>query len=141
MLESPLRLDLTSTQLLPEYAPKGPGFWKFNNTLLEDEEYVTLIRELIPQIREKYYSILDKRLLWELMKLEIRGETIKFAKRKSKIYSQREIEISNQLDQLDSIICNSDNLQNIDSVLNEYEALKTELQSIYNRKGKAAIIR
>ena len=64
------------------------------------------------------------------MKLEIRGETIKFAKRKSKIYSQREIEISNQLDQLDSIICNSDNLQNIDSVLNEYEALKTELQSI-----------
>ena len=30
-------------------------------------------------------------------------------------------------------------VQNIDKVLNEYDALKTEIHSIYEHKGKAAI--
>jgi len=28
---------------LPEETPRGPGFWKFNNTLLEDNEYIEKI--------------------------------------------------------------------------------------------------
>jgi len=61
---------------LPVTTPRGPGFWKFNNTLLDDEVYVTHIRELIPQIREKYTFVQDKQLFWELMKMEIREKSI-----------------------------------------------------------------
>lgn len=60
---------------LPVTTPSGPGFWKFYNTLLDDEVYVTHIRELIPQIREKYSFVQDKQLFWELMKMEIREKS------------------------------------------------------------------
>lgn len=60
---------------LPVRTPRGPGFWKFYNTLLDDEVYVTHIRELIPQIREKYSFVQDKQLFWELMKMEIREKS------------------------------------------------------------------
>jgi len=33
---------------LPMTIPRGPGFWKFNNTLLDDEVYIAHIHELIP---------------------------------------------------------------------------------------------
>ena len=124
---------------LPMMIPRGPGFWKFNNTLLNDEVYVAHIRELVPQIHDKYSFVQDKQLFWELLKMEIRENSISFAKQKSRALSKRETEISQRLDHLDNLICNSNNLLNIDNTLNEYEALKTELHSIYDRKGKAAM--
>ena len=39
---------------LPVKVPRGSGFWKFNNALLDDEVYVAHIRKLVPQIRDKY---------------------------------------------------------------------------------------
>lgn len=126
---------------LPVAIPRGPGFWKFNNTLLDDEVYIAHIRKLIPQIREKYSFVQVKQLFWELMKMEIREKSISFAKQKSRALFERETEISRRLDHLDNLICNSNNLLNINTTLNEYEALKTELHSIYDRKGKAAMFR
>ena len=109
--------------------------------MLDDEDYTAQICELIPRIREKYSFVQDKQLFWELMKMEIREKSISFAKRKSRELSKRETEISRRLEHLDSIICNSNNLLNINSTLNEYEALKTEFHSVYDRKGKAAMFR
>ena len=126
---------------LPMTIPRGPGFWKFNNTLLNDEVYVAHIRELVLQIRDKYSFVQDEQLFCELMKMEIRENSISFAKQKSRALSKRETEISLRLDHLDNLICNSNNLLNIDNTLNEYEALKTERHSIYDRKGKAAMLR
>ena len=83
----------------------------------------------------------DKRLAWELIKMEIRDHTVSFAKRKARDVFKRESEISKQLEELDHKICNSDNLSNIDDILNEYESLKIEMQTIYEEKGRAAIFR
>ena len=47
---------------LPVATSRGPGFWKFNNTLLDGEVYIAHIRELVPQIREKYCFVQDKQL-------------------------------------------------------------------------------
>ena len=41
-----------------------PGLWKFNNSLLHDEGYVTLIRENYSSINEKYSGQDDKGLNW-----------------------------------------------------------------------------
>ena len=51
---------------LPMMIPRGPGFWKFYNTLLNDEVYVAHIRELVPQIHDKCSFVQDKQLFWEL---------------------------------------------------------------------------
>ncbi|KAL9981573.1 hypothetical protein ACROYT_G010292 [Oculina patagonica] len=126
---------------LPNNSPRGPGFWKFNNTLLKDDSYIFKIRDLIPRLREEYASLKDKRLVWELIKMEIRDNTISFAKRKARAALKREVQISKRLEELDHEICNSDNLSDIENTLNEYDNLKTEFQSIYEEKGRAAIFR
>jgi len=64
---------------------RGPGLWKFNNSLLVDEGYVALIRENYSSISEKYSRQEDKRLKWELVKMELRGLTIRYAKNKANI--------------------------------------------------------
>ena len=63
--------------------PKGPGFWKFNNSLLEDCEYVDKLREEIPLFKNKYSDVQDASLKWDLIKMEIRGFIMKFSKRES----------------------------------------------------------
>ena len=64
---------------------RGPGLWKFNNSLVEDNEYVELIEENYTAILEKYSDLKDDRLKWELIKMEIRQLTISYSKHKEKL--------------------------------------------------------
>ena len=121
--------------------PRGPGLWKFNNTLLGDTDYVTKIHETYSRARAFYSDLEDKRLLWEMLKMEMRATTISFSKNKAKLTNTKESQIKAQLEELDWLICNNFNSPDIDNVLKEYENLKMELQSIYDQKGKAAIFR
>ena len=75
---------------LNEEFKRDPGLWKFNNTLLQDECYLQLIKDYYPCILQKHADVTDKQLLWELIKMEIRSETIRYAKRKSKQLKTRE---------------------------------------------------
>ena len=69
---------------------RGPGFWKFNTALLKDEAYVTALKINIPSFKEKYNETHDLGLKWDLIKMEIRGFTIKYSKRKAKKYRDEE---------------------------------------------------
>ena len=77
----PVNISLTSED---QSAPGGPGFWKFNNSLLQNEEFVIKLKSLIQNAKEKYKKVTDKRLFWEMIKMEIRIFSIRFAKRKAK---------------------------------------------------------
>ena len=91
---------------IPEMNSRGPGFWKFNNSLLADDEYLEMVRELYPFLRNKYKNVKDIQLFWELLKMEIRSATISFAKGKAKIKNMRELEVNKLLEELDNVICN-----------------------------------
>ena len=126
---------------LPNKCPRGPGFWKFNNTLLKDPQYIDKIHNTYTQTRKYYGHLTDKRLFWEMIKMEIRSATITYSKNKSKSIRNWEQELIRKLDHLDGTICNNFSSPHIDGVLQEYNELKTELQSIYEEKGKQAIFR
>lgn len=64
--------------------PRGPGFWKFNNSLLSDTNYVELLSLKIPMFSRKYEQINEKGLYWEMIKMEIRAFLIAFSKKKAK---------------------------------------------------------
>ena len=64
---------------------RGPGLWKFNNTLLNDADYVTKIYETYSRARAFYSDLEDKRLLWKMLKMEMRATTISFSKNKAKL--------------------------------------------------------
>ena len=125
----------------PNKSPRGPGLWKFNNTLLKDMQYVSTVQDTYAHVCSYYSNVTDKRLFWELMKMEIRAATIAFSKSKAKCISNREQELRRRIDQLDDIICENIFFPYIDGVLREYDELKTELKLIYEEKGKQAMFR
>ena len=43
-----------------ETAPRGPGYWRFNNSLLSANECVALLRSKIPEFVEKYKEVKTK---------------------------------------------------------------------------------
>ena len=61
---------------------RGPGFWKFSNSVLTDKDYVETIYKQIPEFFSKYHQLTDKGLFWEMIKMEIRAVTIAFANKK-----------------------------------------------------------
>jgi len=94
---SAITLHLKSEILLQ---PKGPGFWKFNNSLLEDCEYVDKLREEIPLFKNKSSDVQNSSLKWDLIKAVIRGFTIKFSKIKAKRRRNEESILQNKANQL-----------------------------------------
>ena len=118
---------------------RGPGTWKFNNSLLQDENYLQVIKDNYPLIENKYRAVENKQLLWESIKMEIRAETIRYSKTKRFNMKTREIALQLKLEELDRKICNDTNLN--DEILTEFEALKSELNEIYSTKGEKAMFR
>ena len=115
--------------------------WKFNNTLLEDdhENYKELIMFYYPQIFEKHSEITDKKLLWELIKVQLRSKTIKYSKRKRREIKDIEITLQTRLQDLDNKICNSNILDK--EILDSYEAPKEELKRRHELRGHEAMFR
>ena len=48
-----------------EHERHGPSFWKFNASLIDDETYVSLIRDKYCTWIEKGREIEDPRVLWD----------------------------------------------------------------------------
>ena len=63
----------------------GPGFWKFNNNLLKDEDHIERIRKSYPEFRSKYSYVQDEQMLWELLKMAIRISLFLLPKEKQKL--------------------------------------------------------
>ena len=116
---------------------RGPGTWKFNNQLLEDKDYIDLINTSYPRILDKYKELKSKRLVWEMIKMEIRSTTIEYSKKRRLKLRRKEIEIQDEIQKLDRQICNDQYLD--ENILNKYESAKKELKEIYELKGTEAM--
>ena len=67
-----------------ERQPTGPSHWKFNSSLLDDPEYINLINDNVPSWLVEFSDVLDKGLLWDLIKYKIRQVTMKYSKTKAR---------------------------------------------------------
>jgi hypothetical protein len=61
---------------------RGRGYWKFNTSLLRYVDYVSFINKVIDEQIVKYENNLNKGLVWDTIKMEIRSCTISFASHK-----------------------------------------------------------
>ena len=97
---SGILLDLTLNE-----NERGRGYWKFNNSLLKDQKYIKLVKDIISEVIQTYspnnssgnvenqpteFSITDQ-LFLETLLLMIRGNTIKYSSFKKKQQQQQEI--------------------------------------------------
>ena len=63
---------------------RGRSFWKFNASLLDDKDYVTLINSRYEVWVDEFKNIDDPRLFWDLIKYKIRQDTTFYSKCKAR---------------------------------------------------------
>ena len=110
---------------------RGTGYWKLNNSLLNDNAYVRMIENIIMKYTKMSNSNKDKSMIWELCKIEIREKSIKYSKSLSKKSKNK---IHKLEDELKTKINNNENQESIEST-------EQELEKEYERKAKGAQIR
>ena len=117
--------------------PRGPGFWKFNSSLLEDSDYTATMTEKIPQFIDKYKDLEDKRLLWEMIKMEIRSFRITFTKTKAKKCRDQETFLTKEAERLQNLVDSQPTPEHI----NERMIVKSKLEKISFDQSRGACIR
>ena len=114
----------------------GPSFWKFNASLVNDDDFVALINESVPLWLEEFKDVIDKRLLWDLIKYRIRQITIKYSKEKARERRRKISDIEASLKISEERCGSSPTPENQE----EFELLKVEYDSIYEQIAKGGII-
>ena len=118
------------------YEKRGPGFWKFNTSLLQDQPYVENIKNLIHVCKDKYAGMEDKGLLWDSIKCEIRGSTIKYSKMKRKKEREKETNLKKELN---SLSVNTSTLS--EAELHRLEEVQSLLVEINDKQTEGVMIR
>ena len=70
---------LSLTVNVEDTSTRGPGLWKFNISLLQNEDYVDLIKQTIHHAKQDSENLIDKSLIWDYIKCRIRTESISYA--------------------------------------------------------------
>ena len=64
---------------------KGPGYWKMNVSLLEDEHYLNELKNYFPEWKTTGpNNLLDNRSIWDWLKYKIRNHAISYSKRNAR---------------------------------------------------------
>ena len=109
----------------------GPGLWKFNNSLLLNEDYTKKVKEHIRKtlIEMKSAAKLTDQMMWEYLKFKIRTFTITFAKKLAR--EKREIQntLEKEVRELEKNLKNNEDLD-------RYEKCKNKLEQFYDQKVK-----
>ena len=123
-----------------ESKKKGPGLWKFNNSLLNEDTFVNLITTNYPIICRKYAYLNNLKLKWEMIKMEIRTLTIPYAKNKAKNVRTLEKQLESRIESLENKI-NANPDDGTDAEQQQCERLKTELRRIYEERADGPFLR
>ena len=118
-----------------EESNRGRGLWKFNNSLIENEEYLPQIKKIILYTLNQLFNenILDDQVKWEYLKCNIRKCTIKFSKELAK-------NTNKTIDALETNLKHYEKLENyVDNI--DYKVCKQQLDEIYEKKAKGIKIR
>ena len=82
---------------------KGSGLWKFNNSLLQNGEYIVELKIFIQEHLQYLNSSTDfcDQVKWEYLKYGIRAFTINFSKRLSKTKKVAQIKLGKEIKNLE----------------------------------------
>ncbi|VDI81458.1 blast:Transposon TX1 uncharacterized 149 kDa protein [Mytilus galloprovincialis] len=117
---------------------KGPGYWKLNNSILEENEYCKEIETIIA----KYKTIMqdtttDVHLLWDAIKLDIKLFTINYCK--SRAYNK-----NNEIKQMEkklTLLTEKYQKNENNDILQKINQIENQLETHYEYKAKGAQLR
>ena len=117
---------------------RGPGFWKLNTSILEEEAYVLEVKKLINKVWEETNSIENVNTRYDWLKYNIRKYTIGYCKQRAKIKQPVENKLIDDIQRLEVKICN-ETVSNEE--LNKFQNLKNELEQIEEERAREFWIR
>ncbi len=127
------------TDLKIDDKSRGPGYWKLNTTLLNDEKYKQKILEIYDNTVNEYGDIESKRVIWDLFKLRVKEYSIRYSIEKRSKEKDETERLNMRLNQLDEFICK--NPDNITDVINERGEIKNKLKLMSMSEAKGYQIR
>lgn len=122
---------------------RGPGYWKLNNKYLSDDSFVNGIANVVSENEKEYSQLKSKRLLWEIIKINIKAYAIKFSKKMKHNDCKKQTELQQKLDLISEQI-ETDGSNDTDkkaNLLKEKKELETELNKFYVEKANGIQIR
>lgn len=132
-------------ELLCSVAPPGPGYWKLNISLLDDEKFITEVIEKMTEIlTDTSMDLFDR---WELMKFAVKQQAIRRSKEisrsdKNKITVLRN-KLQNEINMRDKLPLDASGSQ-VKIFHNHNEQinlLSCEIDKILTKRTEAAMIR
>ena len=115
---------------------KGPGNWKFNNSLIFDRNFIKEMKCFIHDTKKRLVTddIFDKQSQWEILKYEIQKFTIHYSKVIAKEKRKKQHELESKFKILEkSLSCNKN--------IEEYHKCKTVLDEVYENIAEGVKIR
>ena len=124
-------------QIKPDDFVRGPSRWQFNTSLLEEEEFIDLMSKAIQMRQEKINTQegdnLDKRGKWDLIKVGIREDSIKYSRNKA-IRSKNSFDLEDEIKTLESdLALNPNNQEKVKELRNSL--LKKEVEEMSKIRG------
>jgi uncharacterized protein YlaN (UPF0358 family) len=110
-------VDVTVALDIDADIERGPGYFKLNNRVLTEQEFINQIDDVIDSTKAQFQAVLDPQMLWDLCKVKIA--------QKAKDYCVQRKKLSKTLEQLEKEL----------SVLHEKLATTTDAETLnsYNK--------
>ena len=104
---------------------RSKGFWKFNSSLIKDQNYINEIKDLIHNFNTKNDCDFSWQLKWEILKYKICKFTIHYTKGLVEERKQKFSNLKSELKKLENSLDDANDL-------GKYKSTKDELDAIYN---------
>ena len=136
---------------------RGRGYWKFNNSPLKDPEYVSVVKKSIKNVIKTYCNnnftendidemspeqlqdipcMINDQLLFDMIQLEIRGNTIKYSSAKKRAKSSTVETLLHRLEELEAMSGN-----NSPEAATLLASTREELENIFKAEAEGAAVR
>ena len=116
---------------------RGPGYFKINNSIIYDNEYQCQIKNAVAEIVRLNQNS-NANTLWELIKGTIRNVSIKYATHLRKKNENKEKELTEEINRLQSLDTDDNTIfERINNLKEELDAMLTEKVNGMIHRSKA----
>ena len=119
---------------LSSFRARGPGVWKFNNSLLQDLSFQDAIRKSIDDHIRFQHAFSNIKEWWDFFKRPLKEKSIAFAKQKRAETNRERVFLTNKLITLKRRLVN----ENVQQEIIDYE---TKLKALIEKETAGAKVR
>lgn len=117
-------------------APRGPGIWKINNSVLDDDLFCQHISTRIADLASCKDSFGSVKAWWDFFKRSLKGEIIAFSQEKRKSLGRERVSLTNRLINLRRRLIQGDSPVSVELIF-----VESQLAALVDRAAEGAKIR